>query len=259
MKLIDTHCHIHDPEFFTAEEAEDAVRATDGIEAMLLVGTSLADSKNAIQFAAANSGICWASIGIHPHEGSLLTTQEIDQQCDELAGLASDERVLAVGECGFDFYYNKRSEVVDKQTRLLERQLEIAKKHDLPVSFHVRDGFDDFWPVYDRYGVRGVLHSFTDTATNLQKGIERGLFIGVNGIATFTKDAAQKELFRTIPLDSVVVETDSPFLTPHPKRGTINVPRNVTYVTSFLAELRGEDVEYINRTTTENARGLFTF
>lgn len=259
MRPIDTHCHLHDPEFFDGQQAEEIARTSGDLEAMLLVGTSLADSKNAVSFAHAHSGICWASVGIHPHEAGSLSESDIEAQCDELARLAGDQKVRAVGECGFDFYYNKRSEVVDKQKRLLERQLEVAETHDLPVSFHVRDGFDDFWPVYDRFNVRGVLHSFTDNATNLQKGLERDLFIGVNGIATFTKDDAQKELFRTVPLESVVVETDAPFLTPHPKRGKINVPKNVTYITQFLAELRGEDVQDIIRITTSNARRLFKF
>lgn len=250
---------MHDSEFFSHEQAEEIVRTATDLEAMLLVGTSLADSKDAIKFAHGNPAICWASVGIHPHEGSKLSDTAIQAHCAELGELVTDEKVRAVGECGFDFYYNNKSDVLDKQRKLLELQLAIAKEHDLPVSFHVRDGFDEFWPVYDRFSVRGVLHSFTDSEENLDRALERGLLIGVNGIATFTKDPKQCDMFAKIPLDSLVVETDAPFLTPTPIRGTINTPINVIYITKFLAELRGEDVEHIIQSTTSNARRLFKF
>ena len=137
-------------------------------------------------------------------------------------------------------------------------QLEIAKKHNLPLSFHIREAFDDFWPVFDEFtDLRGVLHSFTDRPNHLEKALKRGLYIGINGIATFTSHAWQRELFKTIPIESIVVETDTPFFTPHPFRGTINKPENVIYITKYLAELRGEDVTYITECTTKNARSLF--
>ena len=257
--MIDTHCHIHDPEFFDNAQAESALHEATDLEALLLVGTSLNDSRRAIEFAHVHPEKCWAAVGIHPHEAASLSSEQIDSDCQQLAVLAKDKKVRAIGECGFDFYYNDRSEVGEVQSQLLERQLAIAKTNNLPVSFHVRGGFDEFWPVYDKYRVPGVLHSFTDSEGQLEKALERGLMIGVNGIATFTKDRKQCDMFAKIPLESIVVETDAPFLTPNPIRGTMNVPRNVTYVTSFLAELRGEDVRHINQQTTANARNLFAF
>lgn len=259
MQLIDTHAHLHDPEFFKLAEAEKVLKLSvkAGVDQIIGIGTSLEDSKNAIKFAHAYPENYAASVGIHPHMAAKLSEKEIDKQLVQLDALASDAKVVAVGECGFDFYYNDRKTDLKKQTRLLIGQLEIAKKYNLPVSFHVREAFDDFWPVYDQFKVRGVLHSFTDRPGHLEKALERGLLIGINGIATFTSHQWQKDIFKTIPLEKIVLETDSPFLTPMPRRGTINSPENVIYITKYMAELRGEDESTVARTTTANARTLF--
>ena len=137
-------------------------------------------------------------------------------------------------------------------------QIEYALAHDLPISFHVREAFDDFWPIFDSFhGIRGVLHSFTDTSKNLLKGLERNLFIGLNGISTFTKDASQQALFDTIPLDSIVFETDAPFLTPKPYRGKINEPAYVKNIAEYHANRRGMSLDHIATASTNNAASLF--
>lgn len=260
MNLIDTHCHLHDPEFFTAEAAENALQASllAGVSKIILIATSLEDSKRAIAFAHAHPENCYASIGIHPHEASKLNKQEITKQVKELETLAADTKVVAVGECGFDFYYNERKSALGLQEQLLRGQLEIAVKYNLPVSFHVREAFDDFWRVFEAYTeLKGVLHSFTDRPNNLQRAIKNGLKIGVNGIATFTTHSWQRDLFKGLSIDSFVLETDAPFLTPSPKRGTINTPENVIYITNFLAELRGDSSETIANATTATAIKMF--
>lgn len=261
MQLIDTHCHIHDREFFSKDDAEQVYRrSAESLEAMLLVGTSLQDSKDAVVFASDHSSKCFVAVGIHPHEAGKLTPEQITDTIQQLREVADSAVVRAVGECGLDFYYNDRSEALIKQTQLLEGQLQIATDYKLPVTFHVREAFDDFWPILANFpDVTGVLHSFTDRANHVETALGRGLSIGVNGIATFTSHAWQKEIFKSIPIESIVLETDAPFLTPHPIRGTINEPRNVTYVTKYLAELRGEDEQYITEHTTANARRLFGF
>jgi TatD DNase family protein len=140
----------------------------------------------------------------------------------------------------------------------LEAQIEVALHHDLPIIFHVREAFDDFWPIFDKYpGIRGELHSFTDSQENLAKALERGLYIGVNGISTFTKDEAQKAMFDAIPLDRLLLETDAPFLTPTPFRGKINEPAYVRNIAQYHAERRGISVEEIARVTSQNAKVLF--
>lgn len=163
--------------------------------------------------------------------------------------------VVAVGECGLDYFYNHSNK--KDQEKALRFQIELALKNDLPLIFHVRDAFDNFWPIFDSYkNVKGVLHSFTDSETNMHKAIERGLYIGVNGIITFTK-ASQLKMYKNIPLSNLLLETDSPFLTPVPYRGKPNEPANVVLVAHFLAQLKGEKVETIFDASTQNAKTLF--
>jgi len=260
MELIDTHCHIHDLTFFTPEAAEEALEEAihRGITKLICVGTTLEDSKRAIAFATAHPTHCWASIGIHPHEGSHLKDEEITDQLAQLSELAKDPKVVAVGECGFDFYYNDKKDCLAAQEALLRGQIKIALTYRLPLIFHVREAYEEFWRVFqDHTGIRGVLHSFTDTAPHLKRALQNQLLIGINGIATFTTHEWQRDLFRTVDTNKFVLETDTPFLTPEPKRGSINTPENVIYITEFLAELRGESEEIIAKATTANATKLF--
>ncbi len=268
MELVDTHCHIQSigldkGERVTRElwaEAKGLTRekavsgaAEAGVTRLLCVGCDLEDSRLAVDFVQAHEQ-CWASIGIHPHEAKLYAGQQAE--LDAFAELVAMPKVVAVGECGFDFHYNHSPKA--DQEKVLRFQIELALKHDLPIIFHVREAFDDFWPVFDSYsGVRGVLHSFTDTPKNAAMGLERGLHIGVNGIATFTKSSSQLEVYRMIPSNKLLLETDSPFLTPTPYRGKINEPKRLSAVAEFLAELRGESREDLAQATTANARQLF--
>lgn len=261
MQLIDTHCHIHDSEFFTPAQAEVVYKAASKeLEGMVLIGTSLEDSKNAVAFSKKHPKNTKVAVGVHPHEATRMTEVDISKVSETLKALTKQQNVTAIGECGLDFFYNDASELLNKQTMLLEAQLQLAHNLDLAVSFHVRDGFEQFWPIFDNFrGIRGVLHSFSDSQSNLDKAVSKGLFIGVNGIATFTKHEWQRAVYRNVPLENIVLETDAPFLTPHPIRGTMNEPKNVIYITDFLAELRGENAKHIAQITTENARILFRF
>lgn len=267
-ELADTHCHIQSIGLVTGERstrevwakapeltADQVVRdaAAAGVTRLVCVGCELDDSRLAIAFASGREN-CWASIGLHPHEARHYTGKT--DVLDQFAALTEQPKVVAIGECGFDYYYNHSPKA--SQREILEFQLRLAQKHDLPLIFHVREAFDDFWPVFDRYaGLRGVLHSFTDNQANLAEAVERGLYIGVNGIATFAKSSAQLSVYRAVPLSNLLLETDAPFLTPTPYRGTINEPKRVVEIAGFLAELRGEKPESLAAETTRNARRLF--
>ena len=219
---------------------------------MICVGCTRADSQLAVQFSANQPG-CWASVGIHPHEA---TAHNSPSERAQFTGLITEPKVVAIGECGLDYFYNHSPK--HDQIEILEFQLQLASDHDLPVIFHVRDAYDDFWPIFDNFpGLRGVLHSFTDSIEHMQTAVEKGLCIGVNGIATFAKDEKQLEMFKQIPLFKLLLETDAPYLTPTPVRGTINEPKNVIHITQFLAELRGEAPEKIATATTATATKLF--
>ncbi|HSX45619.1 MAG TPA: TatD family hydrolase [Candidatus Saccharimonadia bacterium] len=267
-ELVDTHCHIQSigagegerttreiwakNEALTADGVVEAARQ-DGVSRLLCIGCDLVDSRLAIKFVQGREG-CWASIGLHPHEAQHFAGQKAE--LEEFASLVGQPKVVAVGECGLDYYYEHSPK--EAQLEVLKFQLELAQKHDLPLVFHVREAFDDFWPIFDGYqGLRGVLHSFTDSANNLAKALERGLYLGVNGIATFAKDPKQLDVYKNIPLEHLLLETDAPFLTPTPYRGSINEPRRVGTIADFLAELRGETRADLAKTTTANARRLF--
>lgn len=269
MELVDTHCHIQSIGLDTGERitrekwAKAGVTAAkvvgeaveQGVTRMICVGCDLEDSQLAVDFVSHREN-CWASIGIHPHEAQHYTHAEASSNLAGFAALVTQPKVVAIGECGLDYYYEHSPKKA--QLEALEFQLELASQKDLPVIFHVRDAFDDFWPVFEGYQhLRGVLHSFTDSAENLQKALAKGLHIGVNGIATFAKDAKLLDVYKNIPPDRLLLETDAPFLTPTPYRGSINEPKYIGAVADFLAELRGETATDLAAQTTSNARQLF--
>lgn len=253
IQLVDTHCHIQfrDYGLDPAEAIENALQA--GVSRLILVGCTLEDSRAAVEMAAKYSKV-WASIGLHPHEGAKYVNDKA--ALDEFSLLASQPKVVAVGETGLDYYYNHSPKA--DQARLLKFQLDLAQKHDLPLIFHVREAFDDFWQIVDQYsGVRGVVHSFSSNTANLTDIIKRELYVGLNGIMTFTKDEQQLEAAKTLPLSKMLLETDAPFLTPKPFRGKIGEPKYVRTTAEFLSELRSEKLTDLAAATTENAKTLF--
>lgn len=268
MELFDTHCHIQSAGQRQGERStrelwakagdtsvdEILSRAREaGVRQMICVGCDVEDSQLAVDTAKDHEDL-YASIGIHPHEAQRYTDDMAEKE--RFIDLADAKKVVAVGECGLDYFYTHSPK--EAQVEMLEFQFELAQKHNLPMIFHVREAFDDFWPIFERFsGARGLLHSFTDSSENMQRAVNQGLYIGVNGIATFAKAQAQLEMYKNIPLDNLVLETDAPFLTPVPFRGTICEPKHIALTASFLAELRGESVEEIARVTTQNARKLF--
>lgn len=247
--MIDSHCHIHDTQFYPEGREGVYRRAVEADVHMIVIGTSEQDSRDAAIFAATHEHV-WAVVGVHPHD-----TKDGWQDVGRLLA-EKPPKVVGVGEIGLDYFYNNSPRAV--QIAALEEQLQWAVDRNLPVSFHVREAFEDFWAIFDNFRhVRGVLHSFTDTKATLERALGRGLYIGVNGISTFTKDAHQQEMFQAVPLDRMLLETDAPFLTPKPFRGKMNEPAFVKLVAEYHAELRGIAIEDISRVTTANARALF--
>lgn len=263
LSFVDTHCHIHEAGY---PEPEDALRRAHeaGVAELICVGTNHQSSKEALSFAARHDQV-FAAIGVHPHD-----TKEGYEEIASLAQSAGPE-LVAIGEIGLDYFYGHSSREV--QLQALRAQLQVAVDHDLPVIFHVRDGagedsaFADFWPLIDGFHyrdgsmIRGELHSFTDNYENLVKGLERGFYVGINGISTFTKDSAQQAMFAAIPLERMLLETDAPFLTPTPYRGTVNEPAFVRTIAEYYVEHyrphEGISIVDIAQHTTTNAHDLF--
>jgi TatD DNase family protein len=267
-QLVDTHCHIHEASEAFVGNSETHSRwqknplltsdtmiksaALDGVTRLICVGTTVQDSELAVAFVQQRPDT-WASIGVHPHEAKAHASGKIVETFNKLA---KQPKVVAVGECGLDYYYDHSPK--QDQIRILRLQIECALEHGLPLIFHVRDAFEDFWPIFDDYsGIRGVIHSFSATEVELEQVLARNLYVGLNGIMTFTKDDKQLAAAKAVPLDRLVLETDAPFLTPVPFRGKICEPRYVRATAEFLAELRKENNDELARVTTDNARALF--
>jgi TatD DNase family protein len=264
-------------------------RAADkGVTRMICVGCDLQDSELAIETVKTRENL-WASIGIHPHEAKVTLQNGLLEPFAALLDASirravptegsethledgpikvkktnnnrgNNNKIVAIGECGLDYFYTHSPK--KDQREVLQFQMGLAQRHDLPMIFHVREAFSDFWPVFDEFSdskrpIRGVLHSFTDNQANLDKALKRGLYIGVNGIATFTKDADQLDDYRRIPLANLLLETDAPFLTPVPYRGSICEPYHVETTAHFLSNLRGEQLDILAQATTSNAQQLF--
>ena len=243
--LIDTHCHLHDREFFTARQAEEVLKRAHekNVKKVICIGTSHEDSLVARDFASAHDNVYW-TYGIHP-EGS---TGASDAAREKLYS----NSLVAIGEVGLDYHYEGYNR--EAQIKLFEQMLQLAKDNNLPVSFHVREAFDDFFAVISNFPeVRGVVHSFSDNKKNLKRILnETEFYVGVNGMATYST-------LPTPPLDRILLETDAPFLTPVPFRGIINECGYIREIAEWLASKLTVDFNEIERETTKNAEKLFEF
>ena len=283
MYLIDTHCHLHDREFFSEDQAAQMLKNAHarGIEQIICIGTSHEDSLHAKAFAGSHDNVFW-TYGIHPEFARGETVSSPSASAGYGRGSASatpataggrdlrpteravdrkraNSALVAIGEVGLDYHYPGYDR--QKQIELLEQMLDLAIKLSLPCSFHVRDAFDDFFPVVQNFtGLRpSVLHSFTDNKAHLDYALSHGFYVGINGI--LVNHSAEfdwvKDLKNNLPLDRIVLETDAPFLTPVPNRGKINEPGNVADVASWLAKKIGVSSDKIAEWTTKNARTIF--
>jgi len=224
---------------------------------MICIGTGMKDSQLAVKFAEKHEGV-WATVGTHPH-GERCTEEclvGIDERIAVLKELAERKKVVAIGEIGLDYHYKPCDRKV--QIELFEAQLQMACDLRMPIVFHVREAYEDFFAVIDGFsGIRGVVHSFSDRVENLEGVLRRGLYVGVNGLATFTKDVTQLEAYDRIPLEKLLLETDAPYLTPAPYRGKMNEPAYVSLVARWVAKRRSKTLDTIEVITTQNAKDLF--
>ena len=260
--LIDTHAHIHFDDFKGDLADVFSNARTSQVTSIITVGTTPQDSLKALDFVmnpdviALASGIeLYATAGIHPHEASLGS-----DGLKVIGKLARNGKyqglLVAIGECGLDYYRNNSPQA--QQHEALEFQLQLAQELELPLVFHVRDAWEDFFAILKNYPkVRGVIHSFTGTTKEVEQALGYELYFGLNGIMSFTKDQAQLEAAKIIPADRLLLETDCPYLSPAPMRGQRNEPSFIKYTGEFLAELRGEQYSELINSTATNAKLLF--
>ncbi len=257
MRLIDTHCHIHDREF-AGDVAETIARAVDaGVEMILTLGTNLDSSARAIALAERMPAVL-AAAGVHPHDAKDASEADLDA----LEEMAAHPRVAVIGEIGLDFYRNLSPR--DVQERVLRRQLETAWRTGKPIAVHAREAHETLLPLLTDWsrsmGGRlhdgdplGIMHYFSGDAALAQQYIELGFVISIHTSVTHPKAAVLQDVARATPLEHLVIETDSPYGAPQRYRGKRNEPAYVAEAAVKIAELKGLDVDTVAEATTENA------
>ena len=254
MRLIDSHCHLnYDGLAERQDEVLDAARDR-GVAGFLNISTRKSEW-GAILATAERHADVWASIGIHPHEADAHR----DLGSATLAEGSSHLRAVAIGECGLDYYYDKSDRA--SQRERFQAHIDAARDTGLPLVVHTREAEADTADMLDAAvragGVTGVLHCFTGSAELARKGLDLGFLVSISGIVTFKNARDLQDTARRIPLDRLLVETDSPFLAPVPHRGRTCEPAFVADTAAFLAELRGEPLEELAEATTANFFRLF--
>jgi TatD DNase family protein len=255
VRLIDSHCHLN---YEGLAERQDEVLSTAraaGVIGFLNISTRQREWNDVIAVAEANDDV-WATVGVHPHEADAHP----DLGAKALAVAASHQRVIAIGECGLDYYYDKSDRQAQRERFLAH--IEAARATGLPLVVHTRDAEEDTAEILgsavEEGGVRGVLHCFTGSQDLALKALDFGFYISLSGIVTFRNAQDLQETARIIPEDRLLVETDSPFLAPVPHRGRKCEPAFVADTARFVAALRGIDVETLAQQTTGNFFKLFS-
>ncbi len=248
--LIDTHCHLDYPPMSEDLAGTLERAAAAGVVRCVHIGCSPAAWPGALALAEAHEQV-HAVIGIHPHEAVMAD----DAALRELAGLLTHPRVVAVGETGLDYFYDRSPRA--QQLEAMARHLELARACEKPIVLHIRDAHADAWAVVDAQPpVPGIIHCFTGTPDEARAWLDRGYHLSFSGIATFPSAPGPREAARICPADRILLETDAPYLAPVPVRGRKNEPAYVAFTCAQLAQVRGEAPEMLARAAAANARTL---
>jgi TatD DNase family protein len=262
--MIDVHCHLNFHSF--EKDFEEVIkRASEkGVEKIINVGTSIESSLKAVELAQKYENL-YAIVGIHPHHADKLE----DGWDKEIKKIAQSEKVLAIGEIGLDYFSYRSNGVVDPklQKNAFETQIQIAKELDLPIQIHNRQAGEDVVSILTHHKnilkkVPGMFHCFAGSKKVLEDVLSLGFYIGFDGNITYDglapgETVSLKDLASYTPVDRIVTETDAPFLTPEPHRGSRNEPSYVILIGDFLAKIKDTSFEIINKKTADNARFLF--
>lgn len=253
---FDSHCHLDMEPLSTEQEAVIERAYKSGVWGMINVGSSLRGSEASVALAGKYPNI-WASVGLHPHDAEAVT--DIDDACESLRELAKDDKVVAIGEIGLDYFNLENVGLKKTQKELFRAQLELASELSLPVIIHTRDAESDTLEILKRYKLKGVVHCFTGTPDYARKLLDLGYCIGFTGFVTFEQDKFDgiREAVKIVPQEKILIETDAPFLAPEPYRGKPNEPAYVSLVAKKIAELKEMDTEEVVRITMENTKKLF--
>lgn len=254
MRLIDSHCHLDYPGLVEQQDEVLANARARGVGGFLNISTRQCEWDHIIGTAERNADV-WATVGVHPHEAD----SHPDLGAAMLVEAGRHPKVVAIGECGLDYYYDKSDRAAQRER--FQAHIDAARESGLPLVVHTREAEADTADLLERAveqgGVTGVLHCFTGSAELARKALDIGFFISMSGIVTFKNARELQETAKTIPLDRLLVETDSPFLAPVPYRGRTCEPAFVVDTASFVAQLREGNLETLAEATTANFFRLF--
>jgi len=252
--LVDSHCHLNYEGLADRQKEVLAAARARGVQGFLNISTRQKEWAEVVGAAERHPDV-WASIGVHPHEADAHP----DLGAAALVEAAAHPRVIAIGECGLDYYYDKSDRAAQRER--FGAHIEAARQTGLPLVVHTRDAEEETADILTREvgkgGVAGVLHCFTGSAELAQKALDLGFYISISGIVTFKNAMNLQEVAKTIPQDRLLVETDSPFLAPVPHRGQTCEPAFVADTAAYLSELRDEPLDELAAATTSNFFRLF--
>ncbi|GMB01399.1 TatD family hydrolase [Pelosinus sp. IPA-1] len=250
--LFDSHAHIDDEKFDNDRDQVVARALENGITGIINVGACMASSARSIALTQKYENI-YAAVGIHPHDAKDASEEDYEQ----LAQWTKLHKVVAIGEIGLDYYYDLSPREV--QRAVFIRQLDVARQTGVPFIIHDRDAHGEILDILKKEakGAPGVLHCFSGSLEMAREVLKMGLYISIAGPITFKNAAKLPEIAATVPLDRLLVETDSPYLTPHPHRGKRNEPAYVKLVAQQVADLRGIELSVLAKANRENIRSLF--
>ncbi len=255
LKMIDTHCHLDQDEFQTDLDDVIARAQAAGVESLVCVAVTAASSENIVRNIASRPG-CYAAVGIHPN----YTHEAKSGDWDRIEALVGEPRVVALGETGLDRHWDYAP--FELQQEYFARHLELSRRTGLPFIVHLRDCEADVMAMLEDAALHGlltgVMHSFTCGPEAAARCVELGLYISFAGMATFKKSDDVRRTAASVPGDRILIETDSPYLSPQPLRGKRNEPANIVHTAKVLAEVRGTPLEQFAAQTTANARRLFS-
>lgn len=247
---FNTHTHLNSDELYSKRDVFIKHALDNNVEYIVVAGYDLASSKRAVEIAHEYPFI-YATVGISPND-CLETT---DADLNEIEALLQDPCVVALGEIGLDYYWDDVPR--DKQKDVFLKQIDIAKKHDKPIVIHARDAYEDTYNILKQSAHRGIMHCYSGSAQMAKRFIEIGFLISLAGPVTFKNAKVPKDVAATIGIDHLLIETDCPYLTPHPFRGKLNEPANVVYIAQEIAKLKNMEIEDVARITTFNAKEMF--
>ena len=247
---IDTHCHLSREDYDDIDKVIEENKNAN-IDKIVVSGCSR-ESIEEVMDLKDKYDMVYVTIGYHPEYADTVTESDLDY----LKSLLGEKKIIGIGEIGLDYHYTKENK--DKQIWLFEEQLKIANAFNLPVVIHSRDATMDTINTLKKYKVKGIIHCFSGSLETANVYISMGFLLGIGGVVTF-KNSKLKDVVKEVPLESIVLETDSPYLTPVPFRGKINSSKYLEYIANFIADIKNISVEELAEITSRNASSLFDF